>query len=113
MALVLNGEQQMLRDSARDFLASRAPVSHLRELRDSANADGFSRELWSEMADMGWPAILVPEQYGGLDYGFLNMQTAPEGDLSSENMGVLRVSQKVFNQYSAVGPSLLKRCGSQ
>jgi alkylation response protein AidB-like acyl-CoA dehydrogenase len=70
MALVLNEEQQMLRDSARDFLASRAPVSHLRNLRDSNNPDGFSRELWSEMTDMGWPAILVPEQYGGLEYGY-------------------------------------------
>jgi len=70
MALVLNEEQQMLRDSARDFLASRAPVRHLRELRDNKIADGFSRELWSEMTDMGWPAILVPEQYGGLGYGY-------------------------------------------
>jgi len=70
MALVLNEEQQMLRDSARDFLSSRAPVSHLRELRDSANPEGFSRELWSGMTDMGWPAILVPEQYGGLEYGY-------------------------------------------
>jgi len=70
MALVLNEEQQMLRDSARDFLSSRAPVRHLRELRDKASPDGFSRELWSEMTEMGWPAILVPEQYGGLDYGY-------------------------------------------
>ena len=70
MALVLNEEQLMLKDSARDFLQGRAPVSHLRELRDSANAEGFSRELWSEMTDMGWPAILVPEQHGGLEYGY-------------------------------------------
>jgi alkylation response protein AidB-like acyl-CoA dehydrogenase len=70
MALVLNEEQQMLRDSAHDFLQSRAPVSHLRELRDSGNEDGFSRELWAEMAEMGWSAILVPEQFGGLDYGY-------------------------------------------
>lgn len=70
MALVLNEEQMMLKDSARDFLQGRAPVSHLRELRDSGNAEGFSRELWSEMAEMGWPAILVPEQHGGLGYGF-------------------------------------------
>ena len=35
MALVLTEEQTMLRDSARDFLQGRAPVSHLRELRDS------------------------------------------------------------------------------
>ncbi|MGA9575821.1 MAG: acyl-CoA dehydrogenase [Lysobacterales bacterium] len=66
----MNEEQLMLRDSARDFLNGRAPVSHLRKLRDSGNEVGFSRELWSEMAEMGWPAILVPEQYGGLDYGY-------------------------------------------
>ncbi len=73
MSLVLNEEQMMLRDSARDFLKGRAPVSHLRGLRDSANADGFSRELWSEMVEMGWPATLVPEKYDGLEYGFTGM----------------------------------------
>ena len=73
MALVLNEEQTMLRDSARDFLAERAPVSHLRALRDSGSEDGFSRELWAEMAELGWPAILVPEAYGGLGYGFTGL----------------------------------------
>jgi len=73
MTLVLNDEQLMLRDSARDFLKGRAPVSHLRELRDSDAKEGFSRELWSEMVEMGWPAILVPEQYGGLEYGYAGM----------------------------------------
>ena len=73
MALVLNEEQQMLRDAARDFLAQRAPVSHLRHLRDSGNEIGFSRELWAEMVDMGWSAILVPEEYGGLGYGYAGL----------------------------------------
>jgi alkylation response protein AidB-like acyl-CoA dehydrogenase len=73
MALVLNEEQLMLRDAARNFLAERAPVSHLRELRDSANSDGYSRELWAEMVELGWTAILVPEEHGGLDYGFTGM----------------------------------------
>ena len=73
MALVLNEEQVMLRDAARDFLAGRAPVSHLRQLRDSGSADGFSRELWAEMVDLGWPAILVPEAYGGLAYGYAGL----------------------------------------
>jgi len=73
MALVLNEEQLMLKDSARDFLKGRAPVSHLRNLRDIGNSEGFSRELWSEMTDMGWPAILVPEQHGGLEYGYTGM----------------------------------------
>jgi alkylation response protein AidB-like acyl-CoA dehydrogenase len=70
MALVWNEEQVMLRDAARDFLGGRAPVSHLRQLRDDGNADGFSRDLWAEMVEMGWPAILVPEEHGGLAYGY-------------------------------------------
>ena len=74
MALVLNEEQLMLKESAKDFLRQRAPVSHLRELRDKDNNDdnkrGYSKELWTEMAEMGWTAILVPEQYGGLEYGY-------------------------------------------
>jgi alkylation response protein AidB-like acyl-CoA dehydrogenase len=70
MALVLNEEQVMLRDAARNFLQERAPVSHLREIRDSGNLKGFSSEIWTEMADMGWTAILVPEKHGGLEYGY-------------------------------------------
>jgi len=73
MALILNDEQLMLRDSASDFLKERAPVSHLRALRDDDVEERFSRELWVEMADMGWPAILVPEEFGGLDYGYCGL----------------------------------------
>ncbi|MGK2926666.1 MAG: acyl-CoA dehydrogenase family protein [Lysobacterales bacterium] len=73
MALVVNEEQVMLRDAARDFLAGSAPVSHLRQLRDNGSADGFSRELWGAMAELGWPAILVPEEYGGLAYGYAGL----------------------------------------
>jgi alkylation response protein AidB-like acyl-CoA dehydrogenase len=70
MSLVLNEEQLMLKESARGFLQQRAPVSHLRELRDNENVNGYSKELWTEMAEMGWTAILVPEQYAGLEYGY-------------------------------------------
>lgn len=73
MALVLNEEQTMLQESARDFLHSRAPVSHLRELRDSGSEEGFSRELWGEMADMGWPAMFIPETFGGLGFGYTGL----------------------------------------
>jgi acyl-CoA dehydrogenase len=60
----------MLEDAARDFLQAKAPVSHLRGLRDSAENSGYSQELWQEVVDMGWAAILVPEEYGGLGYGY-------------------------------------------
>ena len=71
MALVLNEEQEMLRDSARGFLAEKAPVGELRKLRDDNNPDGFSRDLWKEMAEMGWAGILVDEANGGADFGFV------------------------------------------
>jgi acyl-CoA dehydrogenase len=70
MALVLNEEQVMLRDAARDFLTARAPVEHLRSLRDAGNSVGYSSELWAEIVDMGWAAIVVAEEHGGLGYGF-------------------------------------------
>src|SRR5712671_2900491 len=52
MALVLNEEQSMLRDSARGLISDKAPVSHLRQLRDSKDATGFSRDLWRSFAEM-------------------------------------------------------------
>lgn len=69
MALVLNEEQTMLRDSAHAFVSENAPVAQLRKLRDSHSATGFSPELWTGFAEMGFTGILVPEQYGGLGLG--------------------------------------------
>ena len=69
MALILTEEQSMLRDSARDFLAEQSPVSALRGLRDSRDAEGFSRALWGRFAEMGFTGVLVPEAHGGLGLG--------------------------------------------
>ncbi len=43
MALILNEEQLMLQQSARDFLHSQAPIKHLRDLRDEASESGIFR----------------------------------------------------------------------
>lgn len=69
MPLYLNDEQQMLRDTARDFIADAAPVSHMRDLRDADDATGFSRDLWKQFAEMGFTGILVGEDQGGLGLG--------------------------------------------
>jgi len=69
MALVLTEEQSMLRDSARGLISDKAPVSHLRQLRDSKDATGFSRELWKAFAEMGFTGLLVPENFGGSGLG--------------------------------------------
>ncbi|CAM5386332.1 hypothetical protein SSTU70S_00326 [Stutzerimonas stutzeri] len=46
MSLVYNEEQRQLRDSARDFLAARAPVALQRRLRDEGVALGFDDAAW-------------------------------------------------------------------
>jgi alkylation response protein AidB-like acyl-CoA dehydrogenase len=69
MPLVLTEEQSMLRDSARGLISDKAPIAHLRQLRDSNDAIGFSRELWRSFAEMGFTGLLVPEQFGGSALG--------------------------------------------
>src|SRR3569832_2041717 len=59
----------MLRDSARGPISDKAPVSHLRQLRDSKDPTGFSRELWRAFAEMGFSGLLVPEAFGGSELG--------------------------------------------
>ena len=69
MPLFLTEEQSMLRESARQFVGETAPVAHLRKLRDTNDATGFSRDLWKRFAEMGFTAILIPEAEGGLGLG--------------------------------------------
>ncbi|HEX7792045.1 MAG TPA: acyl-CoA dehydrogenase family protein, partial [Afipia sp.] len=71
MALVLNEEQSMLRDSARGLISDKAPVAHLRKLRDTKDATGFSRDLWATFAEMGFAGLLVPEEFGGSGLGYV------------------------------------------
>ncbi len=64
-------EQYMARDSARDFLAQQMPTSRLRQLLESDT--GFDPGVWKGLADLGWTAVLVPEEHGGLGLGFLDL----------------------------------------
>lgn len=73
MALVLTEDQQMLKTSAADFVKRESPVSRLRQLRDSDDPVGYSPKVWAKMAELGWPAILVPEEFGGLGMGYVEM----------------------------------------
>lgn len=70
MSLLMNEEQRLLRDTAREFLGARSPVSVLRRLRDTHDAHGYVPALWREVVDMGWAAAVFPESYGGLEFGY-------------------------------------------
>ncbi|MDO8862223.1 acyl-CoA dehydrogenase [Haliea sp. E1-2-M8] len=73
MALVLNEEQRLLAETARDFLEQHAPVAALRALRDSRDASGYSQTLWQQMAELGWASVILPESHGGLEFGFTGL----------------------------------------
>jgi alkylation response protein AidB-like acyl-CoA dehydrogenase len=70
---VLTDEQQMLKDMAADWSRQNAPVTAYRSLFDRSDGPGFDPGLYSEMGQMGWAGIVVPEEFGGSDFGYLSM----------------------------------------
>ena len=70
---VLNEEQVMLRDMAREWADNESPVTAFRKLRAAAPAEGYDRKAWSAIGEMGWTGIVVPEEYGGSAFGYLSL----------------------------------------
>ena len=69
MKLVLSEEEQFLKDTAKDFAEERSPISHFRSLRDANDPQLWDKDIWSEMVKLGWPGILIPEEFGGSNFG--------------------------------------------
>ena len=72
-SLLLNDEQKMLSKTAHEFIRERAPAARIRTFRDSNDEVGFSREVWNEMAELGWLGLQIPEDYDGLGLGFFDL----------------------------------------
>tara|TARA_B100000963_G_scaffold336474_1_gene331538 strand:+ start:2160 stop:3299 length:1140 start_codon:yes stop_codon:yes gene_type:complete len=73
MKLVLTEEEQFLKDTAKNFAEERSPISHFRSLRDNKNPFLWDKDIWSEMVKLGWPGILIAEEYGGSNFGMTGM----------------------------------------
>ena len=69
MKLVLSEEEQFLKDTAKNFAEERSPISHFRSLRDANDPQLWDKDIWSEMVKLGWPGILIPEEFGGSNFG--------------------------------------------
>ncbi|MDA7778640.1 acyl-CoA dehydrogenase family protein [Gammaproteobacteria bacterium] len=69
MKLILNEEQQFLKDTAKNFAEERTPVNHFRSLRDNKDDLLWDKDTWKEMVNLGWSGILIPEEYGGSNFG--------------------------------------------
>ena len=70
---VLNDEQVMLRDMAREWADNESPVSAFRKLRNAAVPAGYDAAAWHAQGEMGWAGVVVPEAYGGSEFGFLSL----------------------------------------
>ncbi|MCB1692869.1 MAG: acyl-CoA dehydrogenase family protein [Pseudomonadales bacterium] len=78
MPLVLNEEQNMLKDAAKDFCGNNTPISQLRKLRDDKADKGFDEPTWQQMVELGWAGIIIPEDFGGLGFGYMGMGVVME-----------------------------------
>ena len=101
MKLILTEEQQFLKDTAQSFARDKTPVTHFRELRDSDNSQCWDDGVWQEMVELGWSGILVPEKFGGSEFGMagisvimqeLGKTLTPSPILSTSVLGVSAIN---------------------
>lgn len=73
MSFIFNEEINMLQESAAKFLSEHVNPALLRTLRDADDECRCDQNKWQEMIEMGWSAIAIPEEFGGLDFGYLGL----------------------------------------
>jgi len=101
MSLILNEEQIFLKDSAKKFALEKTPTTHFREVRDSELQDCYDEKIWQEMVSLGWSGILVPEEYGGSNFGVAGISSI------LEELGRTLTPSPLFST-AVVGVSLIK-----
>ena len=102
---VLNEEQTMLRDAAKSWAQESSPVSKLRALRDGGSGAPFDPATWAEIGQMGWAGVIVPEAFGGSEFGYLSL-----GLILEETGRTLTASPLIST--ALIGASALTLAGS-
>jgi alkylation response protein AidB-like acyl-CoA dehydrogenase len=98
----LTDEQQAIKATAHDFLASRFKSERLREI--AASDDGFDAAGWGEMAELGWTGLAVPEEWGGQGLGIVELAVL------FEEMGYALAPSPLFS--NTIAGLALTLCGS-
>jgi alkylation response protein AidB-like acyl-CoA dehydrogenase len=98
----LTDEQQAIKATARDFLAARYKSERIRALADSAH--GFEQSDWDEMAELGWPGLALPEEWGGQGLGVVELAVL------FEEMGYALAPSPLFS--NTIAGLALALCGS-
>jgi alkylation response protein AidB-like acyl-CoA dehydrogenase len=98
----LTDEQQAIKSTAHDFLASRFKSERMREI--AASEDGTDPDGWKQMAELGWAGLALPEEWGGQGLGIVELA------ILFEEMGyALAPSPLLSNTIAGLALSL---CGS-
>ena len=71
MDLGLNEAQQMLKNSAQEFLEAECPDTYVREMEEDENR--YTSEMWQKLAEQGWLGLIIPEKYGGVELEFQDL----------------------------------------
>jgi len=71
MDLGLSEAQQMLKNSAQEFLEAECPDTYVREMEDDER--GYTAEMWQKLAEQGWLGLIIPEKYGGVELEFQDL----------------------------------------
>src|ERR1700733_15329366 len=98
----LTDEQQAIKSTAHDFLASRFKSERLREI--AASDDGFDAAGWGEMAELGWTGLALPEEWGGQGLGIVELAVL------FEEMGYALAPSPLFS--NTIAGLALTLCGS-
>ena len=99
----LSKPQKLLKESAREFLTRQCKPEYVRGLMETETADDAA--LWKDMADQGWTGIIIPEEFGGLGLGPLEMAVV------SEEMGRACLPGPFLA--TLFGAALIEKAGSQ
>jgi alkylation response protein AidB-like acyl-CoA dehydrogenase len=82
--LELTSDQELFRDTTRQFLQAEAPLASVRKWADTPA--GFDRAWWTRGAELGWTSLLVSEERGG---GSISGRGLCDVTLVAEEMGAL------------------------
>ena len=104
MDLTLSDEQRLLRESADRFVSETCTADHRRRIANDPL--GFSAEIWKQFAELGWLALPIPEVYGGLGGG------AIEIGILMEAFGRGLITEPYLSTV-VIGASLVSECGTE
>jgi acyl-CoA dehydrogenase len=95
-------EQNLLRDQVARFMSQACTMNKVRELM--ATDDGFDTALWQQAAELGWLGLTIPEQYGGIGLGWIDLTVVLEE--TARGLSPLPIASQ------ALSSAAILRCGS-